>query len=71
MSRHRAIIQRLGGYVHLAQIFGLEAETVKSWCKWDRGIPSRYWHRFGALDPSLTPGYLERTRPKPCREAAE
>jgi hypothetical protein len=64
MSRHRAIIQRLGGYVQLAQLFGLEIETVKSWGKCDRGIPARYWHRFAALDPNLTPSYLERTRPK-------
>lgn len=74
MTRHRAIIKRLGGYVHLASIFGLEPETVKSWLKRDRGIPPRYWHKVAALDPELTPAHLERTKPRAgrgCRQAAE
>lgn len=64
MTRHRAIIQRLGGYEHLASVLGLATETVKSWMKRDRGIPARYWHRIAALDPELTPTHLERTRPQ-------
>jgi hypothetical protein len=37
MTRHRAIIRKLGGHVVLADHLGLDAETVKSW-KADRGI---------------------------------
>jgi len=74
MTRHRAIIKRLGGHEHLASVLGLATETVKSWNKRDRGIPSRYWHRIAALDPSLSPSYLERTRPQAtngrCQERA-
>jgi len=54
--------------VHLASILGLEIETVKSWMKWNRGIPPRYWHRVAALDPDLTPAHLERTKPKPASQ---
>lgn len=62
-SRHAEIIQQLGGYVHLAGMFGLNPETVKSWTKWNRGIPPRYWHRVATMAPGLTAAYLERTKP--------
>lgn len=64
MSRHRAIIKRLGGYEHLASVLGVSSQTTKSWMKRDRGIPPRYWHRMAAIDPGLTPTYLERTHPQ-------
>jgi hypothetical protein len=64
MTRHRAIIKRLGGYVALAGHLGLDAETVKSWNKQDRGIPPRYWVDIAKL-ADLTPEYLQRTSPKP------
>lgn len=64
MTRHRAIIKRLGGYVALAEHLGLGPETVKSWNKWDRGIPPRYWVDIAKLS-GLTPEYLQRTSPKP------
>jgi hypothetical protein len=63
MTRHRAIIKRLGGHEHLANVLGLATETVKSWMKRDRGIPPRYWNRLASIDPSLTSTYLERTHP--------
>ena len=64
MSRHRAIIKQLGGHAVLADHLGLDAETVKSWNKPDRGIPPRYWVDIAKL-AGLTPEYLQRTSPKP------
>jgi hypothetical protein len=64
MTRHRAIIKRLGGHAVLADHLGLEAETVKSWNKWDRGIPPRYWVDIAKL-AGLSPEHLQRTSPKP------
>jgi DNA-binding transcriptional regulator YdaS (Cro superfamily) len=64
MTRHRAIIKRLGGYVALADRLGLDVETVKSWNKADRGIPPRYWVQIARL-ADLTPEYLQRTSPRP------
>ena len=64
MTRHRAIIKRLGGYVALAEVLGLGTETVKSWNKCDRGIPPRYWVNIAKM-ADLTPEYLQRTSPKP------
>lgn len=63
MSRHRAIIKGLGGYVVVANQLGLHEETVKSWLKCDRGIPARHWHRIAQLT-GLTVAHLERTSPK-------
>lgn len=62
MNRHKAIIARLGGYAELASLLGLEVNTVRAWGKQGRAIPSRYWHRVTALDPELTPTYLDRTK---------
>lgn len=64
MTRHRAIIRRLGGHVALADHLGLDAETVKSWNKTDRGIPPRYWVDVAKL-AGVTPEYMQRTSPKP------
>ena len=64
MTRHRAIIRRLGGYAVLAEHLGLEVETVKSWTKWDRGIPARYWVDIAKL-AGTTPEHLQRTSPRP------
>jgi YdaS antitoxin of YdaST toxin-antitoxin system len=64
MTRHRAIIRDLGGYVELASQLGLHEEAVKSWAREDRGIPARYWHRVAEL-AGVTPEYLRRTSPKP------
>lgn len=64
MTRHRAIIKRLGGYAVLAEQLGLAVETVKSWNKCDRGIPPRYWVDIAKM-ADLTPEYLQRTSPKP------
>lgn len=64
MTRHRAIIKQLGGYVELASLLGLHEEAVKSWAKLDRGIPARYWHRVAEL-AGVTPEYLRRSSPKP------
>jgi len=50
--------------VALADHLGLDAETVKSWNKQDRGIPPRYWVDVAKL-ADLTPEYLQRTSPKP------
>jgi len=71
VNRHRAIIEKVGGYAKLASVLGLGLETVKSWQKCDRGIPPRYWHRVMALDPSLTAAYLERTAPPRKLRGAE
>ena len=64
MTRHRALIKRLGGYVMVAELLGLDVETVKSWQKADRGIPPRYWVDIAKL-AGLTPEHLQRTSPKP------
>jgi Putative antitoxin of bacterial toxin-antitoxin system, YdaS/YdaT len=64
MTRHRAIIKQLGGHVVLAEHLGLEIETVKSWRKWDRGIPPRYWNDIARM-AGVTPEYLQRTSPRP------
>ena len=64
MTRHRAIIRKLGGHVAPADHLGLDAETVKSWSKADRGIPARYWLDVAKL-ARTTPEYLQRTSPKP------
>ena len=64
MTRHRAIIRKLGGHVVLADHLGLGVETVKSWQKADRGIPPRYWVDIGKL-AGVTPEHLQRTSPKP------
>jgi DNA-binding transcriptional regulator YdaS (Cro superfamily) len=65
MTRHRVIIQRLGGHVALAEQLGLDVETVRSWRKWDRGIPARHWVQIAKLS-GLTPEYLQRTSPRLC-----
>jgi DNA-binding transcriptional regulator YdaS (Cro superfamily) len=65
MTRHRAIIERIGGHVALADLLGLDVETVRSWRKWDRGIPARYWVEVARLS-GLTPEYLQRSRPQLC-----
>jgi DNA-binding transcriptional regulator YdaS (Cro superfamily) len=64
MSRHRAIIRDLGGYVALAEHLGVDVETVKSWNKRDRGIPPRYWVDIARL-AGMKPEDLQRTSPKP------
>ena len=64
MTRHGAIIRKLGGHVAIADHFGLDAQTVKSWNKPDRGIPPRYWLDIAKL-AGTTPEYLQRTSPKP------
>lgn len=64
MTRHRAIIKRLGGTVALAELLGLDVETVKSWSKQGRGIPARYWMDVAKL-AGLTPEHLQRTSPRP------
>lgn len=61
MTRHGAILNKIGGRNTLASVLGLKPETVKSWYK--RGIPARYWHRVAALKPGLTIEHLERTKP--------
>ena len=68
MTRHRAIIRSLGGYVALAEHLGLGVETVKSWNKRDRGIPPRYWVDVAKL-AGLTVESLQRTSPKPYPQA--
>ena len=65
MNRHAAIVGRLGGVTRLASLLGLPEDTVQKWTI--RGIPARHWHRIIALIPSLTPEYLERTKPRPYR----
>jgi len=60
-NRHAALIGRLGGYTHLASVLGIQAETTKKWLR--RGIPARHWHKVCALQPGLTPAWLERTKP--------
>jgi hypothetical protein len=73
MSRHSAILDSLGGHVRVASLLGLRENTVSKWRR--RGIPFRHWHRVIALDPTLTPEYLDRTKPRGvqsrCRAAAE
>lgn len=64
MTRHGAIIRKLGGHVAIADHLGLEVQTVKSWNKPDRGIPPRYWLDIAKL-AGTTPEYLQRTSPKP------
>jgi hypothetical protein len=61
-TRHAKFVRRLGGYAHLASQLGLARESVRSWCRPSRGIPSRYWHKLARLDPKLTPELLEKTR---------
>lgn len=61
MNRHAAILEQLGGRLTVANLLGLRDEAVKKW--YQRGIPSRHWHRIIALDPDLTPEYLSRTKP--------
>jgi hypothetical protein len=62
MNRHAAILDGLGGRQYLANVLGLEVETVKKW--YARGIPARHWHRILALSPELTADYLDRTKPR-------
>lgn len=61
MNRHAALIKRLGGYGHLADILGVELQAVKKWPI--RGIPSRHWHKIVALAPDITAEWLARTKP--------
>jgi hypothetical protein len=73
MNRHAAVIEDLGGTHRLASLLRLKVDTVRKWQ--ERGIPFRHWHRVIALDPTLTPEYLDRTKPRGvqarCRHAAE
>ncbi len=62
VNRHAAILNSLGGREYVANLFGLKSEAVKKW--YVRGIPYRHWHRIIALDPELTPEYLDRTKPR-------
>ena len=62
MNRHAAILNALGGREYVANLFGLQSEAVKKW--YSRGIPYRHWHRIIALNPELTPEYLDRTKPR-------
>lgn len=62
MTRHGAIIKRLGGYVRIANLLGVPEQTVKSWAKVGRNIPAKHWHRLSALAPDLTPERLERSK---------
>jgi len=61
MSRHAAILDSLGGHQRVASLLGLKVDTVGKWR--ERGIPYRHWHRVIALDPGLTPEFLDRTKP--------
>jgi hypothetical protein len=61
LNRHAALIDKLGGYAHLASILGLDAETTKKWPQ--RGIPSRHWHKVMALAPHVTAAWLEKHKP--------
>lgn len=62
MNRHSALLEALGGTQRVASLLQLQADTVRKWHV--RGIPARHWHRIIALRPSLTPEYLERTKPQ-------
>lgn len=61
VNRHAGIIDGLGGVQRLASLLRLKVDTVRKWQT--RGIPSKHWHRIQALSPSLTPEYLDRTKP--------
>ena len=73
MNRHARIVETLGGSTRVASLLGLKENTVSKWKA--RGIPALYWHRVIALSPSLTPEYLDRTKPRGaqrrCQAAAE
>lgn len=60
MSHHAAVLESLGGVARVANVLGLPFETVRKWRL--RGIPAHHWHRIVALDPRLTPEYLESTK---------
>jgi hypothetical protein len=62
MTRHSAILDSLGGHQRVASLLGLKVDTVLKWRV--RGIPFRHWHRVIALQPNLTPEYLDRTKPR-------
>lgn len=62
MNRHAGIIEGLGGVQRLASLLQLNYDTVRKWQT--RGIPSAHWHRVIALNPRLTPEFLDRTKPR-------
>ena len=68
MTRHRAIIKRLGGYVALADQLGLDAETVKSWNKQDRAASRRCYRvdvaKMARLSPEYPPAHQPEALPR-------
>jgi transposase-like protein len=69
MNRHARILEELGGHKRVAGLFGIAENTVSKWRR--RGIPARHWHRIVALEPTLTPEYLDRTKPRGTQRRCE
>ena len=62
VTRPGAILTPLGERKSVPNLFAQQSEPVKKW--YGRGIPYRHWHRIIALNPELTPEYLDRTKPR-------
>lgn len=69
MNRHARILEALGGHKRVASLFGMHENTVSKWRV--RGIPARHWHRIVALEPAITPEYLDRTKPRGAQRRCE
>jgi DNA-binding transcriptional regulator YdaS (Cro superfamily) len=69
MNRHAKILDGLGGHTRVASLLGMKENTVSKWAR--RGIPARHWHRIIALEPELTPEYLDRTKPRGSQRRCE